>query len=252
MKPAIVLTALALLAGPAPAETSHGAVQSRVLIDPRRGREIPIDVHLPVAGNACLARRSCPVAFISSGYGLPHTSYRFIAQALAETGYLAVTVQHDLPGDPPLARSGNLVSIRMPMWQRGAHNLRFLRQALPRLYPAHDWRALTLIGHSNGGDISALALDETPALAATLVTLDHRRYRLPRNPAIRVMSIRASDFEADEGVLPVAGESQSATVCITRIDDARHDDMHDEGPAWLLQRIRERLLGFLGSGRCAV
>ena len=78
-----------------------------------------------------------------------------------------------------------------------------MRDTLSRTYTGFDWSHLTLVGHSNGGDISALAVHEWPSLATTLVTLDNRRYPLPRDQ-IRVLSIRGSDFDADAGVLPTA------------------------------------------------
>src|SRR5690606_30883706 len=104
--------------------------------------------------------------------------------------------------DPPLSGKGDLVEVRTPAWQRGAANLRFVKDELSRIYPEYGWSAPTLVGHSNGGDISAYLLTDTPHFAQQLVTLDHRRVAIPRDPSLRVLTIRGSDFEADPGVLP--------------------------------------------------
>lgn len=191
------------------------------------------------------------MAFVSPGYGVPHTSYSFLADALTEIGYLVVAIQHDLPADQPPSTTGDLVTARTPIWKRGAENLRYVRSTLSQKYSGYDWPNLTIIGHSNGGDLSALALRDDPGFARTLVTLDNRRSPLPRDSSIKVLSIRGSDFEADPGVLPTQEEQRSSgTICITEIAGSRHDNMQDEGPAELKARITALVVGFLQDGRC--
>lgn len=225
--------------------------QSLVLHDPDRARAIPVELYFPASPHRCTRERSCPVAFISPGYGLPHTGYSFVAEPLTRTGHLVVAIRHDLPSDPALATTGNLFEARSPIWKRGADNLRFVRDVLSQAHPGHDWANLTLIGHSNGGDLSALALHQSPGLATTLITLDHRRHPLPRDPSIKVLSIRGSDFEADPGVLPDKQERARSGACITRIDPSRHNDMHDGGPTELKARISELIGNFLRNGGCS-
>ena len=219
------------------------------LWDASRERKIPIALYFPDRPRDCTTARPCPVAFVSPGYGLPHTDYSFIANALAKSGYLVVAIQHDLPTDSALSKTGNLLANRMPAWQRGAGNIRFVQNSLSRSYAGYDWRHLTLIGHSNGGDISALALHESPAFATTLVTLDNRRYPLPRERSTSVLSIRGSDFEADAGVLPTAQERNAGT-CIITIPGSRHNDMNDHGPIQLQSQISTLIFQFLKDGRC--
>jgi hypothetical protein len=43
-----------------------------------------------------------PVAIISNGNTVRNTEYSFLANVLAARGYLAASVQQDLPTDPPL------------------------------------------------------------------------------------------------------------------------------------------------------
>jgi len=226
-------------------------MESIELSDASRERKIPIALYFPGRQHGCARARRCPVAFVSPGYGLSHTDYSFVANALAGYGYLVVSIQHDLPSDPPLSRTGNLFASRMPAWERGAHNLRFVRDSLSHSYRAFDWTQLVLIGHSNGGDISAFALHQSPALATTLITLDNRRYPIPRGDFIKVLSIRASDFEADAGVLPTDQE-KDAGACITAIAGARHNDMNDHGPAELKSKISMLIVQFLKDGQCEV
>lgn len=219
------------------------------LRDQARQRDIPVEIRFPEASQNCARSRPCPVAFVSPGYGLSHTDYRFVSDALGELGYLVVSIQSVLPGDPKAPNTGNMIADRTPMWTVGADNLVYAKSILSERYPAYDWKHLVLVGHSNGGDLSALALKLHPALASTLVTFDNRRYPLPTGK-IRVLSIRGSDFEADPGVLPSSGNARSASRCIVEIPGSRHDDMNDNGPAWLKERITAIVVGFLGHERC--
>lgn len=222
--------------------------QAAALWDASRGRQVPIALYFP-QHRRCTLEQPCPVAFVSPGYGLLHTDYSFVADALTRSGYLVVGIRHDLPTDPPLSRSGDLFASRLPAWQRGAENLRFVRNALAQRYPAFAWSELVLLGHSNGGDISAFALHESPEFAAALVTFDNRRYPLPRRHAGGVLSIRASDFQADTGVLPMAHEGDMG-ICVVQIAGSRHNDMSDHGPGELQSRIAAVMLQFLEAGRC--
>lgn len=246
----VTLIALIALAGcTTMANGRSNLTESTELTDPVRDRRIPITLYFPPQYRNCTDSRPCPVAFVSSGYGLLHTDYSFISKGLANSGYLVVAIQHDLPTDPVLIRTGDLFTNRMPMWKRGVENIRFVQSSLSPTYPGYDWPHLALVGHSNGGDISALALHESPTLATTLVTLDNRRYPLPRSHRFNVLSIRGSDFEADADVLPTDQERNSGT-CVTKIAGSRHDDMNDHGPSELQSKIRTLILQFLKDGRC--
>lgn len=250
MRIPIVSAIAVLLAFPDPTVATQPRSESMTLTDTVRGRDVAVQLTFPTAEHGCVKQRSCSVVFISPGYRLPHTSYSFLANMLAARGYLSVAIQHDLPSDPPLTGKGSLVEVRTPAWQRGADNLRFVKAALSTTHPDHDWSALTLVGHSNGGDISAHLLNQTPRFARQLVTLDHRRVPLPREPSLQVLSIRGSDFEADPGVLPTESEQASSRTCVVEIAGARHDDMHDAGPSGLKTRISSVVERFLHDGRC--
>lgn len=249
---AAAFVACAALVGCAPSLAAPDpAPSSTTLFDPARQRPVPVTLYMPAAASRCTLARPCPVAMISSGYGIGHEGYSFLAEALGGMGYLAVAVQHELPSDPPLATKGDLYAARTSNWQHGAANLHFVRDTLRISHPGFDWDHLVLVGHSNGGDISAWFARESEGFAGRLVTLDSRRVPLPRGPSSPpVLSIRASDFQADPGVLPDAEELALSGSCVVRIPDARHNDMHDGGPPHLKTHIAELIVGFLESGSC--
>lgn len=60
---------------------------------------------------------------------------------------------------------------------RGAATLDFLQQALHARFERFDH--LLLVGHSNGGDISAWLGNESKTYILGIITLDHRCVPLP-------------------------------------------------------------------------
>ena len=88
-----LLVLLILLANPV------FASEYRVVKDADRQRDIPIQISYPMDVSLCSAENLCPVAFLSSGYGVAYDKYSFILDALNKAGYLVVAIQHELPGD---------------------------------------------------------------------------------------------------------------------------------------------------------
>lgn len=253
MRKLVSFAFFAALTGGVSAQVPESPRQSSLtLFDAARRRPIPVELYLPTRADHCTPSHPCPAAIISAGYGISNKNYAFISSALSELGYLVVAVQHELPSDPSLATSGDLFAGRTPNWQRGADNLRFVRDSMRRSHPDFDWEDPVLIGHSNGGDISAWLVQESPMFAGSVVTLDNRRVPLPRGSGYssRVLSIRASDFQADAGVLPTDKELESSGSCVVKIDGARHNDMQDGGPADLKNTIARYVVTFLDGGTC--
>jgi predicted dienelactone hydrolase len=89
--------------------------ESLVLHDESRGRAIPAELYFPSTASGCRNNHTCPVAFISSGYGQNANAYSFIAKTLNEAGYLVVSVLDELPSDPKLAGEGKFLALRMPI-----------------------------------------------------------------------------------------------------------------------------------------
>ncbi|WP_394496270.1 alpha/beta hydrolase [Shewanella sp. ENK2] len=233
--------------------------QSLIVVDTLRQREIPIELYLPEKSFACHVEQQCPVMIIGSGYGLLHTDYQFISQLFQQNGYLVVAIQHELATDPALSRTPPFIQTRAENWQRGANTVDFILQQSRQYLPEFDFEHVTLVGHSNGGDISVWLATQGISLSsesdsesesnlkpvsstgyadyiARIITLDHRRVPLPRNANITQLSIRASDYPADEGVLPLPSE-QVTTISVVTIKDAKHNDMNDYGPQWLKDEI---------------
>ena len=251
MRKLVSFAFIGALAGCVSTQPPESSRQSTLtLFDAARQRPIPVELYLPARAPGCTSLHPCPVAIISAGYGIDNKSYSFISSALNRLGYLAVAVQHELSSDPPLATHGDLFTGRTPNWQRGAENLRFVRTSMRLSHPGFNWEHPVLIGHSNGGDISAWLVRETPTFAGSVVTLDNRRVPLPRGYSPRVLSIRASDFQADVGVLPTDEELDSTGSCVVRIPNARHNDMQDGGPVVLKHTISRYIVNFLGGGTC--
>ena len=223
-----------------------------VIIDSSRERHIPIEMSYPIQAEVCKAESPCPVAFISAGYGVSHSNYQFITSLFKQKGYMVVAIGHELPNDPPLSVSGNLYETRSENWSRGALTLDFIRNNLKSRFKNYDFDNLTLVGHSNGGDISAWLANEGKDYIQDIITLDHRRVPLPRRGDVKVLSIRASDFPADKGVLPTASEQQNFGSCVVTIPKARHNDMEDAGPEWLKTKINVLIAGFLEENSCAL
>ncbi|PRC95249.1 Alpha/beta hydrolase family [Solimicrobium silvestre] len=208
-------------------------------------RTIPIQLYFPAHKESCTPTQRCPVALVSAGYGVSNLAYSFIAESLTGLGYLVVSIQHQLPGDAPLTSDGDIYKNRTPNWQRGAQNIRFVQHYLSSTYAGFDWQHPILVGHSNGGDISAWLIKESSTFASAIITLDNRRVPLPRGVAPRVLSIRASDFSADEGVLPTEDEALQFGTCIVKINGAHHNDMQDDGSPALKSKITHAIETFL-------
>ena len=51
---------------------------------------------------------SLPVAIISNGNTVKNTEYSFLANTFAARGYLVVSIQQDIPTDPPLTTTVGL------------------------------------------------------------------------------------------------------------------------------------------------
>jgi pimeloyl-ACP methyl ester carboxylesterase len=251
MRYLLLACTLSLLVGCAYQKALSDADSSLTLHDSARQRPVPVELYFPNQSQRCSSSHPCPVALLSPGYGVSNKDYTFIASALNRLGYLVVAIQNQLPSDPPLAKSGDLFKLRSPSWEEGAANIRFVRNSLSQSHRQFDWQRLVLVGHSNGGDISAWISRESPAWATTLITLDNRRVPLPRGLAPKTLSIRAADFPPDVDVLPSTEEVRASGSCIVKIPYARHNDMYDGGSSQLKHDIARLIESFLLDGSCA-
>jgi predicted esterase len=84
--------------------------------------------------------------------------------------------------------------------------------------PDLDYKHLTLIGHSNGGDMAALFGNQHPNLVYKIITMDNRRMFLPRTSIPKIYSLRSNDYPADEGVLPGEEEQKKYQMTVQAIN----------------------------------
>ena len=100
--------------------------QVAVEIAVRRDKEMQAD-----AGMITL-----PVAILNHGNTVKFTEYSFLANMFAARGYLAISIQHDLPTDPPMVtKPGELYVGRLPQIQRGIGNIHFAVSEMKKVAP---------------------------------------------------------------------------------------------------------------------
>ncbi len=214
------------------------------LYDESRERSIPLAIYSPSQNST-----KCKVVIMNHGYdrnrGGAYKDYSTITRKLASKGYFVISIQHELVDDALLAMEGSLYETRMPNWQRGVQNIYFTITEFKELRPDLDWEDVSLIGHSNGGDMAMLFAKEHPQYIKRVISLDHRRMPIPLNNALKLYSLRGCDFEADEGVLPSVEDQQKYSIKIVKFDDIKHGDMDDKGSPAQLERINNFLLQYL-------
>jgi hypothetical protein len=221
------------------------------IFDQSRNRNIPISVTYPTNESACQSNQPCKVAFISAGYRVPYEKYAFLTDRLIELNYLVIAIDHELPSDPPLSRTGDLYETRIENWQRGAKTIGFVHDYLAKRLLDYDFNHLTLIGHSNGGDISTWLTKENSSYVKQLITLDHKRVTLPKNNKIKVLSVRATEYPTKKGVLLTDSEQRQFGVCIIEIPNSKHMDLTDYGTEPVKHKVQKIVNGFLINQTCS-
>ncbi len=208
--------------------------------DEQRRREIPAIIYSSSEDGA-----GSRVTIISGGYGIAADEYAFIAAELVAKGFLVLSLRHELPGDAPLPVEGDLAKARRPDWERGVANIRFMLSAVKRDYPKLDLGRTVLVGHSNGGDISALFAALFPSEVSAVITMDHRRMPVPRVKQPRILSIRADEFEADAGVLPNDEEARMLGIRVVRLVHTKHIGLSERGDDETKKAVVRLISGFI-------
>src|SRR6059058_5331155 len=188
-----------------------------------------------------------PVAIISNGNTVKNTEYSFLANVLAARGYLVASIQQDLPSDPPLmTKTGQQYVGRREVFIRCEANILFTLGELKRRQENADYDHITLVGHSNGGDVSMYVAHQHPELVSKVITLDNLRVPFVLNDHMKILSFRSKDpnFVTDPGVLPTPEEAKSRGIDIVRTG-AQHTEMSDRGPDSVKENIQATLDRFL-------
>lgn len=221
-------------------------LEKTIYLDTVRNRQIPIGLYAPTKQ---LSSEKLPLIIINHGYNEnrpdSYLSYSFIAKEFASKGYFVASIQHELPTDSLLDLKGIAQIVRKSNWERGVENILFVMKTLQSKYPNIDFSNVTLIGHSNGGDMSMLFGQKYPNLVKRIISLDNRRVELPRTNAPRISTLRSSDQKADAGVLPTSEEQERFNIKVIECKDLPHSNMSDEGTKkqqktinrWLLKLI---------------
>ncbi len=188
-----------------------------------------------------------PVAILSHGNTVKNTEYSFLANLFAARGYLVVSIQHDLETDDPMVtKVGEEYVGRRMQYNRGISNINFAIDEIKKQYPNADYRHLTLIGHSNGGDISMYFAKLHPEMVKKVVTLDNLRVPFVTDGKIKILSFRSKDpvFKADPGVVPDDEICAKAGIEVVRTE-FQHNDLSDRGPENVKASIQAKVQDFL-------
>jgi hypothetical protein len=188
-----------------------------------------------------------PVAIVSPGNSVRNTEYSFLTNLFAARGHLVVSVQHDLATDDPMVtKIGEEYVGRRMQYNRGIFNIKFAIKELQKLYPNADYHHLTLIGHSNGGDISMYFAKLHPEMVKKVVTLDNLRVPFLTDGKIKILSFRSKDpvFQADPGVVPDDDVCAKAGITVVKTE-FQHNDLSDRGPDSVKASIEAKVRAFL-------
>src|SRR6201990_2879417 len=166
------------------------------LLDAARQRPVSVDlaVRRDYEWKADDGFWKLPVAIISNGNTVKNTEYSFLANVLATRGYLVASIQQDLPTDPPLmTKVGEPYVGRKEVYMRCEANILFVLGALQKMQPNADYDHLTLVGHSNGGDVAMYVAHQHPELVSKVVTLDNLRVPFVLSDKMKILTFRSKD-----------------------------------------------------------
>src|SRR3981081_3849091 len=188
-----------------------------------------------------------PVAILNHGNTVKFTEYSFLANIFAARGYIVMSIQHDLPTDPPMVtKVGELYVGRLPQIQRGVANIRFAVDEMKKVQPNADYDRVTMVGHSMGGDISMYFAKMYPDQIKKIVTLDNLRVPFMTEGKFKILSFRSKDpvFKADPGVIPDDAVCEKSGITVVQTG-FQHNDMRDTGPDEAKSSIQGMLEKFL-------
>ncbi len=210
--------------------------QTITFYDPARDNR-PVEVDIAVRRDkemlADAGMIKLPVAILNHGNTVKFTEYSFLANVFAARGYMVVSIQHDLPTDAPMVtKVGEIYVGRLPQYQRGVANIRFAVDKMKKMQPNADYDHLTMVGHSNGGDISMYFAKMYPDEIKKVVTLDNLRVPFMTDGKFKILSFRSKDpeFKTDPGVMPDDSD----------LREVRHHGRADRLPAQRDERSRSR------------
>jgi hypothetical protein len=247
----IVLTSLLVLVGAAYFSGSKWLIRHETATFFDQSRDRPVQVDIAVRRDKEMQARAgllkLPVAVLNHGNTVKFTEYSFLANVFAARGYMVVSIQHDLDSDPPLVtKVGEPYVGRLPVYERGVQNILFAIEKLKGMYPNADYDHLTMVGHSNGGDIAVYFAKLHPDEVRKVVTLDNLRVPFMTDGKFKILSFRSHDsmFKPDPGVIPDGEMCDQAGITVINTG-AQHNEMSDRGPDSVKQKIEGMLDKYL-------
>jgi hypothetical protein len=224
--------------------------ESLTLYDPDRdNRPVAVDIAIrrdkQMQADAGLIK--LPVVVFSHGNTVKSTEYSFINNVFAAHGYLVLSIQHDLPTDPPMVtKPGEPYVGRLPQILRGVANIKFAVREMQKVKPNADYDHLTVAGHSMGGDITMYFAKQYPDEVKKVVTLDNLRVPFITSGKFKILSFRSKDpqFKTDPDVIPSEQQREKAGITVVNTP-FRHDDMRDTGSMEAKASIETMLDTFL-------
>jgi hypothetical protein len=247
-----ILLSVCVLAAVGYFTASKWAIRHKTLTlyDPLR-TDRPVEVDIAVRRDremAAIAEMiTLPVAILNHGNTVKYTEYSFLTNVFAMRGYLVASVQHDIESDGPMVTlAGEEYVGRRSHYNRGIANIMFVLDELKTNYPNADYHQLTMVGHSNGGDISMYFARRHPELIKKVVTLDNLRVPFITDGKFKILSFRSKDpvFKADPGVVPDDEMCQKAGITVVKTA-YQHNDLSDRGPDGAKSTIQSILDRFL-------
>lgn len=248
----LVLLSLSVVITGAYFTASKWAIRHETLMfkDPTRD-ERPVAVDVAVRFDkemqADAGMIKLPVAILNHGNTVKFTEYSFLANVFAARGYLTISIQNDLPSDGPMVtKVGELYVGRLPQYQRGITNIKFAIEEMKKRQPNADYSKLTMVGHSNGGDIAMYFAKQYPDEIKKVVTLDNLRVPFMTDGKFKILSFRSHDqqFKPDPGVVPDEEQCEKAGITVVNTN-FQHNDMRDTGPEKAKDSIQAMLDKFL-------
>jgi len=120
----------------------------------------------------------------------------------------------------------------------------YVLQKIKQDYPQLKYDELTLIGHSNGGDMMVLFAHKYPNLANKIISMDNRRMEFPRTLKPKIFTLRSKDYPADENVLPTNEELKKYNITV-QFTDINHSSMDNDANETEREYLKTKILGYL-------
>ncbi|SHN81592.1 alpha/beta fold hydrolase [Bradyrhizobium erythrophlei] len=247
-----ILLSICVLAAAGYFTASKWAIRHKTLTlyDPMR-TDRPVEVDISVRRDremeSIADMITLPVAILNHGNTVKFTEYSFLSNVFAMRGYLVVSVQHDIEADGAMVTQADEEYVgRRPHYNKGIANIMFVLDELKNSYPNADYHRLTMVGHSNGGDISMYFAKRHPELIKKVVTLDNLRVPFITDGKFKILSFRSKDpvFKADPGVVPDEEMCQKAGITVVKTP-YQHNELSDRGPDGVKSTIQSILDRFL-------